>query len=505
MRCALPAAKAPDGPPSRRDRGDSLPVFCSAVRGARPVVYYILIVALVNLGLGFAVAWHLGRRYRELVILAVEAAVPPGTSATGGEPLPEPPEAPEWADEVAPAAEPLAKAGDEAQPATAPADGGDSAAARAESRDPPATSSTDAACDREGPAEPEKSSDAAPESNPPVSPGVASAEHFRSEVDQYHRHLTRLDDAIRDCMVKPDAATVRSCVDSLREANADYRASRDKAHRAFQDIYDGEEAFQHALDELQAILTRQDARIEEADNAIRNLDLDADLGGGCRQIVQATSRLLDVNHHLRDALDEAAVRAARHSGRLRSIDQSTLTDELTGLSNRAGLEACLADWWKRDPHRVRQLNAAMIDVDEFGRVNERHGRDAGDRVLRATARLLTGESRNHLLAARYAGQRFVLLFPDVDLRFATNLVERIRQTIEMTRLEYRGKEIRLTVSCAVTEVGREDTSDTLYARAEATLHEAKRYGRNRTFYYEGKYPTPAVPPNFSLEERSVAI
>jgi diguanylate cyclase (GGDEF)-like protein len=178
---------------------------------------------------------------------------------------------------------------------------------------------------------------------------------------------------------------------------------------------------------------------------------------------------------------------------------------LTELPNRAGLEACLADWWRKDPHRVRQLDAAMIDLDEFGRVNDRHGQDVGDRVLRATARILTSESRNHLIAARYSGQRFVLLFPDVDLRYAMNLVERIRQTIELTHLKYRGQDIRVTVSCAVTEVGREDTPETLYARAEDALHEAKRYGRNRTFLHEGKYPDPVVPPNFSLEERSVML
>ena len=429
------------------------------------MVVYILIVAVLNLGLGFAVAWHLGGRYRELLILAVESAVPTEPSAAWEEPLPE-------------------SSGEE---------------------DLPETSLTDASSDQQDLADAEGSSDPAPEPVAPLSSAEGSVADFSNEVDQYHQQLRQLDGALRDCTLAPDAATVHSCADSLREANNNYRTSREKVHQAFQEVYQPQDAFQSINEHLQAIVARQDAQIDETDGVIRSLDYEADPERGCRQVVQETSKLLEVNHDLRDALEQVPVLAARRDGRLGSIHRSKLTDPLTELSNRAGLEACLVDWWRKDPHRVRQLNAAMIDIDEFGRVNEGHGPEIGDRVLRATARILVSESRNHLLAARYSGQRFMLLFPDVDLRFATNLVERIRQTIELTHLQCRAEEIRITVSCAVTEVGREDTSETMYARAEATLHEAKRYGRNRTFLYEGKYPTPVVPPNFSLGEKSVGL
>ena len=429
------------------------------------MVFFILIVAVLNLGLGFAVAWQLGRRYRELLVLAVESAVPPGTPAAWEEPLSE----------------------------------------STEGEDAAATSPADPSLDQEEVAQAGESPEADADPDSPLSQEEAATAHFTSEVSQYHQKLKGLDTSLRDCTVAPDPATVRSCADSLREANHDYRASREQAQQTFLDVHNLEEAFQGLDEELMAIAARQDAQIDETDNVIRDLDCEAAPDAACRQIVQETSKLLEVNHQLRDTLDEAAVVTARRDGQLGAIETSRLTDPLTELSNRAGLEACLADWWEKDPHRVRQLNAAMIDVDEFARVNERHGPQVGDQVLRAMASILTTESRNHLLAARYSGQRFVLLFPDVDLRFATNLVERIRQTLELTNLKYRDEDIRLTVSCAVTEIGHEDTSESLYTRSETTLHEAKRYGRNRTFVYEGRYPTPVVPPNFSLEEKSVAV
>jgi diguanylate cyclase (GGDEF)-like protein len=109
------------------------------------------------------------------------------------------------------------------------------------------------------------------------------------------------------------------------------------------------------------------------------------------------------------------------------------------------------------------------------------------------------------MAARFSGQRFLLLLPDVSPRDAATLVEKLRQTIEKSRFRHRGQEIRVTVSCAVTEASSADSPEALFARTEATLYEAKRYGRNRTFLHEGKYPTPVIPPSFVGGEKEIEL
>ncbi len=460
------------------------------------MIWYIFLVAVLNVGVGFAVAVCAGRRYRELCVLAVEAAVPdvefpaPGSESQ----IPasfmvdsedDPPHEEEPAQPEDCVDEPADDSPEQANDG-APAPGGTSTGQSA-------------------PADGEAPANVAPDEKREMSPGEACVEQFRSEVGKYHQELTRLDNAFRACADKPEAGEVQSQVDSLQETNEEYLASREQAHHAFQELHAEQEEFNAVSDELQAVLRGQDTLVEDANSVIEGLDNEGDPAEGCRQMIQQTTKLLHANHELRDTLEEASVAVARHEGRLESIDEVKRNDPLTELSTRAWLEACLADWWAKDPHRARQLHAAMIDVDELGRLNERYGQEVGDRVLRAIAQLLTAESRNHLLISRFAGQRFLLLFPDVDLRFATNLVERIRQTIEMARLEYRNEQIRVTVSCAVTEVDREDGPEKLYARAETTLREAKRYGRNRTFVHEGKYPTPVVPPNFTLKEKSVIV
>jgi diguanylate cyclase (GGDEF)-like protein len=450
------------------------------------VVVYILIVAVLNLGLGFAISWHLGRRYRLMVVMAAEAAIAAG-DATDRQTL-----------------RPESRSDEDSSAVCTDDISGAETAAMNEAEEEDETDEQDTS-EEQGFIEAQRSSDADPQSEDRRDPDDPPAERFLKEVEQYHQQLTRLDNALRDAGESPEADVVRCCANSLREVNSDYRAAREEARQEFRQSGLSQEALQTIHEELASLVVRQDAQIDETDGVVPTIDYEADPDAGRRQVAHQTGKLLEVNHSLRDKLSQVPVVAARHEGRLRSIDPSKLIDPLTELSNRAGLEACLADWWEKDPHRVRQLNAAMIDLDEFGRVNERHGQETGDRVLRATARIVTSESRNHLLAARYSGQRFMLLFPDVDLRFATNLVERIRQVIELTKLKHRGEEIRVTVSCAATEIAREDTPESIYARAEATLHEAKRYGRNRTFLFEGKYPTPVVPPNFSLDERSVTL
>ena len=175
-----------------------------------------------------------------------------------------------------------------------------------------------------------------------------------------------------------------------------------------------------------------------------------------------TSKLLDVNHRLRDTLDEVLVEIARKEQRLDSVAAGTGDDPLTGVSGRAGLEAELSRWQTDDAQRQRVLSAALIDLDGFAQVNERFGQKAGDKILRAVGQLLTAERQHGGTVARVAGQRFFLLFPDTDIRAATNAVERIRQTVELARFRYRDEDLRLTVSCAVTEAGAEDTSAALH-------------------------------------------
>lgn len=187
-------------------------------------------------------------------------------------------------------------------------------------------------------------------------------------------------------------------------------------------------------------------------------------------------------------------------------DEEPLGGELPpGFLDRTGLETELSQIWGEDAQRVRQLAVAMLDVDQFGRINERFGREMGDRLLSMITQLIVAEGRGQATLGRLSGQRFVVLFPDADIRLAIGVAERVRQTIAITHFQYHEFDAQVTLSCALTAAAPDDTPESLFGRVEAALLEAKRYGRNRTFVHEGHYPTPVVPPNLAIQDRSVVL
>jgi diguanylate cyclase (GGDEF)-like protein len=420
------------------------------------VVSYIFAIAVLNLSLGFAVAVHLARRHRQLLSPAVAFQMPvakPPPSTAGSTPT------------VEPAPEPA----------------------------PPAAAAAPAQ-----------------ESEREKTPSERSIEDLQSQIDQYKTQVCSVDAALRAYADEPDADAIKSCLDTLQDVNKEYLGRRDESHEAFEQLHADSEGLGGIRDSLQTAIQNQTQRIDRTDRAVEDFDFgeEADLAEGCRRMVSETSGLLDANDHLHDALDEAKVAAARSGDWLESLDPSAGEDPLTGLLNRMGLEAWMVDWRKKDPHQARQLSVAMIDIDQFGRINEQYGREMGDVVLREFAALLRTDAREDEedeIVARVGGQRFLYVFPDQDIRFTTDTIERLRQTIELIHFRREDVDIQLTASCAIVEPVAGETSETLLAMAEATILEAKRYGSNRTFLHDGQNPTPVVPPNFTLKERTITL
>ena len=340
------------------------------------------------------------------------------------------------------------------------------------------------------------------EKNPGEEPIVA----MQDSVTQYQEEVTSADKQLREQSKSPDAAAIEATFTSLRGASEKYKEDRDQARGTFMEIHEGEEDFAETRDSLQEALERQDAQIETIEDLIGAFDYDEDdLADGCRQMADETSKLLDANDDLRDKLEGAMAQEVGEEGAAAETDPVLLSDPLTGFLTPIGLENAFGQWCKKDPHRVRSLSVALFDIDDFKPINRQHGREVGDKLIKAIADFLESKNRGAVHAARLAGQRFLFLFGDTDTRFASNVIEQTRQALELARFDHDGEEIRLTVSCAVVEVTAEDTSSRFIARAEATLKEAKQGGRNRTFVSEADGPALVDPPNFQIEEEVISL
>ena len=161
----------------------------------------------------------------------------------------------------------------------------------------------------------------------------------------------------------------------------------------------------------------------------------------------------------------------------RQLSEMALTDSLTGLANRAQLERRHA---RALAQRDLPLSLLMIDLDYFKRINDAHGHDTGDAVLRDVADIMREDIRKADVACRLGGEEFCLLLPNTDADHAEQLAERLRARIEAMRCTHRDIVLRLTASIGVaTATGDADKLDSLLHAADKNLYRAKLAGRNR--------------------------
>jgi diguanylate cyclase (GGDEF)-like protein len=173
---------------------------------------------------------------------------------------------------------------------------------------------------------------------------------------------------------------------------------------------------------------------------------------------------------------ELALRTAQ-----RELERLANTDPLTGLYNRR----LFMDRLNQEVQRIRRhpscLSVVILDLDHFKLVNDQHGHDAGDRVLRAVAKQLQEVKRGSDIAARLGGEEFALLLPATDASGAQHLAQRLRAAIEVIDITAEiGTHGPVTASIGLATVtGNVDDPNQLLKRADDALYQAKDGGRNR--------------------------
>jgi two-component system cell cycle response regulator len=195
-------------------------------------------------------------------------------------------------------------------------------------------------------------------------------------------------------------------------------------------------------------------------------------------------RPIDKNELLARARSQ--VRKRRYTERLRDNVQMSIemaiTDALTGLFNRRYMESHLATLIEQAISRGKPLTALVLDIDFFKSVNDTHGHDAGDDVLREFALRIKRSIRGIDLACRYGGEEFVVIMPETDMAVAAMVAERLRRRIaaDPFAIQQGARTIPVTISIGVAAMrGKDDNAASILKRADQALYQAKRNGRNR--------------------------
>jgi len=195
------------------------------------------------------------------------------------------------------------------------------------------------------------------------------------------------------------------------------------------------------------------------------------------------SRPIDRNELLARARTQ--LRLKRYADNLRNkVQQSielALVDPLTGLNNRRFLESHLATMLDQAQRRRAPLSLMIFDIDHFKRVNDTHGHDCGDEVLKGFADRLRRVVRGGDLLCRLGGEEFIIVMANASTEIAAKVAERTRSAIQQEPfvIDKTGRTISITVSIGVAGRGPDGDPDSLYRRADRALYRSKSEGRNR--------------------------
>ena len=168
-----------------------------------------------------------------------------------------------------------------------------------------------------------------------------------------------------------------------------------------------------------------------------------------------------------------------------SVEQTmemAIMDGLTGLHNRRYFDTHFKTLTHQAASRGKALSLVLTDIDFFKSINDTHGHDVGDEVLREFGNRIRGSVRGADLACRYGGEEFVLILPDSDQNAAAAIAERLRARMDHDPIPVTGgqKQLTITISLGVASIqGTEDTAEAILKRADEALYKAKRDGRNR--------------------------
>lgn len=180
-----------------------------------------------------------------------------------------------------------------------------------------------------------------------------------------------------------------------------------------------------------------------------------------------------VENHRR--LASHAALALAHAWAEETLEQQARTDRLTGVANRYTFDEQFAQELARARRERSPLSIVLCDIDHFRRINDLHGHQVGDQVLRDVARTLEDGRRPYDVVARYGGEEFVVILSQTDFDEARMVAERLRREVEAANAEL---DVTVSLGVATATDGLASRSE-LISSADAALHTAKTQGRNR--------------------------
>lgn len=196
--------------------------------------------------------------------------------------------------------------------------------------------------------------------------------------------------------------------------------------------------------------------------------------------LRAGHRVIRLQQEVERDREEIRRFAAELAVKNRRLQEAALTDPLTGFPNRRYAIERMQQAWASTTRTGRPLCAMVIDIDAFKQINDSHGHDVGDQVLRQISASIKQALRAQDMVARTGGDEFLVLCPDTDLAAAMQCGERVRSAVRAARVDAGGLSLSLSISAGVAQRDAVmPDPDALIKLADQGAYRAKALGRNR--------------------------
>jgi diguanylate cyclase (GGDEF)-like protein len=196
-----------------------------------------------------------------------------------------------------------------------------------------------------------------------------------------------------------------------------------------------------------------------------------------------SSLVLDQNKNLKDAYDKIRRLNDELEKANRELEQIAAFDSLSGLLNRRSLFTRISIEIERSIRLDVPLTGLMVDIDRFKIINDTHGHQCGDMVIREIGGRLQAGLRKYDYAGRYGGEEFFVVLSNSTEEQAMGIGERFRKDMEESRLSCNGESFSVTVSIGVARYIAGESQESWIERTDRAMYQAKQAGRNKILAY----------------------
>jgi len=191
------------------------------------------------------------------------------------------------------------------------------------------------------------------------------------------------------------------------------------------------------------------------------------------------TRYRDEMVQARRSAEQAEGKVRQLEAELEHVSEQVSQDQLTGVLNRRGLDEAMQREMARAERRKTGLCVAVIDLDNFKKLNDTYGHQAGDDALIHLTKVVRKTLRPTDTVARYGGEEFIVLFSETELEQAVMVTRRLQRELTKRFFLHNNERLLITFSAGVAMLAPGETQDAVFARADKAMYQAKVQGKNR--------------------------